>query len=177
MRRNLVEWQWLFFVWTVELEGSRTLEPVHYTTLTSVPHHTIFSLSALYFWTYSDIVRSFLANRLSPPPLCVTCSWAESAGWPRSWMPGYRQVPGPSRGPQWAAGICTWQRKLTKGIVLNIPSLLISYTHRLCFVCSRFHFHSHLYIFVFYIGHTDSCHLKFNTPQSTSCLIQKGIKK
>lgn len=35
VRRNLVEWQWLFFVWTVKVKGSRTLERAHYATLTS----------------------------------------------------------------------------------------------------------------------------------------------
>lgn len=67
VRRNLMEWQWLFFVWIVKVEGSRTLAQAHYTTHASSSISSLLlcqpsPLSALYFWTYNDVVRSLFSS-------------------------------------------------------------------------------------------------------------------
>lgn len=67
VRRNLMEWQWLFFVWIVKVDGGRTLVQAHYTTYTSSSASFLLlclcsPLSALYFWTYSDVVRSLFSS-------------------------------------------------------------------------------------------------------------------
>lgn len=189
VRRNLVEWQWLFFVWIVNLwtlskqDTDSSLLYYPYLLICLFLHAlSVFFLSLPCTCGHTVLLSGvcFLANRLSPPPLCVTCSWAESAGCPRSWMPGYRQVPGPNRGLHWAAGICTWPRKFPKGIVPNISSLFRFYTHCLCSTYSwysMFNFHSHLYVFIFILD----TQLQFDiqssimNPQSLSVTNDFGV--